>query len=188
MLALVIVGTIPLSMWGSGCSSQPLVQPDAGQSGGAPGSGGVAASGGVPGSGGVSSGGAPGSGGHLGDGGSAGSQARDASVDGPSPCCLQSEVGVAQCSLDGQELRLCTYRLAQSDTRQCAPGTAYGYIWQVQTCPNGCVTVDAGVRGTGGATGSGGSGSGGNFGSGGTFGSGGSSPTGGSPGTSGMCR
>jgi hypothetical protein len=29
VLALVIVGTIPLSTWGSGCSSQPFVQPDA---------------------------------------------------------------------------------------------------------------------------------------------------------------
>jgi hypothetical protein len=180
----MIVGTIPLSMWGSGCSSQPLVQPDAGQSGGAPGSGGVS-SGGAPGTGGVSSGGAPGTGGN---------QLRDASVDGLSPCCLQSEEGSSQCSPDGQELRYCHYWLTQGDTRQCAaPGYSYGYVWQVQTCPNGCVTVDAGVRGTGGVTG-GPTGSGGNFGtggnlaSGGAFGSGGSSPTGGYPGTSAKCQ
>lgn len=29
LLALTIAGTIPLSIWGTGCGSQSLVQPDA---------------------------------------------------------------------------------------------------------------------------------------------------------------
>ena len=185
-LALAIVGTIPLSMWGSGCSSQPLVQPDGGQSGGSPGAGGVPGTGGVLGTGGHASGGSNGTGGN---------QPHDASGDALSPCCSQSEETVSQCSPDGQEVRTCVYRLAQGATAQCSsPGYSYGYIWQAQTCPNGCVTVDGGVRGTGGAignggsTGSGGSGSGGNFGLGGTFGSGGSSSTGGYAGPSARCQ
>jgi hypothetical protein len=138
LLALTIAGTIPLSMWGSGCSSQPLVQPDAGQTGGSPGTGGLL------GSGGRSSGGSNGTG---------GSQLQDASVDDLSPCCLAAQSLTAQCTPDGKQLRQCLYTSIYPQSRECSAGTSdYAYVWEVQTCPNGCVTVDAGLAGAGGAT------------------------------------
>jgi hypothetical protein len=149
LLALVIVGTIPLSMWGSGCSSQPLVQPDAGQTGGSPGTGGVPGTGGLAGTGGL-----PGSGGHSsgGSSGTGGSQPRDASADALSLCCSESEDQTAQCSPDGKQLRQCFYNSTYPTSRQCSGGTSdYAYLWDVQTCPYGCVTVDGGLAGAGGA-------------------------------------
>jgi hypothetical protein len=157
VLALTIVGTIPLSMWGSGCSNQPLVQPDAGQSGGSPGTGGVPGSGGVPGTGGVL-----GTGGHAsgGSSGTGGRQLQDASADSSSQCCT-SLFDTAQCSPDGTQVRRCN-EVYNSD--QCLGSSGYSYIWEVQTCPDGCVQVDAGgfgalaaqCRGTGGSSGTGG--------------------------------
>jgi hypothetical protein len=185
VLALTIAGTIPLAIWGSGCDSQPLVQPDAsGQSGGSPGTGGVA------------SGGSPGSGGQIGgSGGAGGSGPRDASTDGPSPCCEGLSLAT-QCSADGRQLRTCFFSFTNATNKECSGGVAgvYAYVWSVQECANGCVEVDAGYTGTGGAPGTGGTGSGGtsglggNFGAGGSHGSGGSSPTGGYPGTSAKCQ
>ncbi len=124
-------------MWGSGCGSQPLVQPDAGQTGGTPGTGGLL------GSGGRSSGGSNGTG---------GSQLQDASVDDLSPCCLAAESLTAQCTPDGKQLRQCLYTSIYPQSRECSAGTSdYAYVWEVQTCPNGCVSVDAGQVGAGGA-------------------------------------
>jgi hypothetical protein len=164
----MIAGTIPLSIWGSGCDSQPLVQPDAGQSGGSPGTGGVS-SGGSPGSGGL-----PGSGGHIGgSGGAGGSGPRDASTDGPSPCC-EGQGLVTQCSADGHQLRTCFMSLTNASNKECSGGVAgsYAYVWSVQDCANGCVEVDAGMRGSGGTSGLGGSsGFGGSTGTGGVVGS-----------------
>ena len=170
LLALAIVGTIPLSIWGSGCGSQPLVQPDAGgQSGGAPGTGGVS-SGGSPGSGGLPGSGGRFTGGAIGTGGN--ETPRDASVDALSACCSQAEANAEECTPDGQQLKICNYHFSSSDTKQCAGGSigSYAYIWLVQDCPNGCATGS----GTGGAPGTGGtSGLGGTFGAGGSVGTGG---------------
>jgi hypothetical protein len=152
VLALVIVGTIPLSTWGSGCSSQPFVQPDAsGQSGGSPGTGGVA-SGGAPGSGGAS-----GSGGNVGgSGGAGGSGPRDASTDRPPLCCSAAERNVVECLPGGQQARSCVSRIAEADNLQCGTPGSYDYVWEVLNCPNGCGTGDGG-RGSGGTSGTGGS-------------------------------
>ena len=173
LLALTIAGSIPLSIWGTGCNSQPLVQPDAsGQSGGAPGTGGV------------SSGGSPGSGGTVGgSGGAAGSGPRDASLDGPSPCCAGQSLAT-QCSADGRQLRTCFYSFTNATNKECSGGVAgvYAYVWSVQDCANGCVPFDAGFTGTGGTTGAGGTGSGG------TSGFGGSTGTGGFVGSRFMCQ
>jgi hypothetical protein len=171
VLALVIVGTIPLSTWGSGCSSQPFVQPDAsGQSGGSPGTGGVASggsqgSGGAPGSGGNvggfggagGSGGASGSGGNVGgSGGAGGSGPRDASTDRPPLCCSAAERNVVECLPGGQQARSCVSRIAEADNLQCGTPGSYDYVWEVLNCPNGCGTGDGG-RGSGGTSGTGGS-------------------------------
>jgi hypothetical protein len=156
LLALTIAGTIPLSIWGSGCGSQPLVQPDGGQSGGSPGSGGSQATGGSPGTGGLqASGGVPGTGGLLGTGGhtsggsngTGGMPPRDASADALSACCSPSENGRVQCTPDGKQLETCS---TWGGGPQCRAASGYSYVWQVQTCPNGCVSFDAGLSGTGG--------------------------------------
>jgi hypothetical protein len=168
LLALTIAGSIPLSIWGTGCNSQPLVQPDAsGQSGGAPGSGGTAG----------------------GSGGAAGSGQRDASTDGPSPCCAGQSLAT-QCSADGRQLRTCFYSFTNATNKECSGGVAgvYAYVWSVQDCANGCVEVDAGFTGTGGTPGTGGTGSGGTSGLGGTSGFGGSTGTGGFVGGRFMCQ
>jgi hypothetical protein len=164
LLALTIAGSIPLSIWGTGCNSQPLVQPDAsGQSGGAPGSGGVPGSGGIVG----------------GSGGAAGSGPWDASTDGPSPCC-EGQSLATQCSADGRQLRTCFYSFTNASTKVCSGGVAgvYAYVWSVQDCQNGCVEIDAGLTGTGGTPGTGGTGTGGTSGLGGTSGFGGGTGTG----------
>jgi hypothetical protein len=130
VLALVIVGTIPLSMWGSGCSSQPLVQPDAGQTGGAPGTGGI------------SSGGQSG-----GSGGAGGSLPRDASTDGASLCCSAAESNVVYCLPGGKTARYCGSRIAEADNNQCGTPGSYDYVWEVLSCPNGCVADGGGTTG-----------------------------------------
>ena len=152
LLALVIAGTIPLSIWGGGCGSQPLVQPDAsGQGGGSPATGGVPGTGGLPGAGGVlGSGGVPGTGGHAsgGSNGTGGNPPRDASADAVPQCC--GSYGATQCSADGRQRRSCGYSPASP---QCTLSSGYSYVWLVQDCPNGCVVPDAGSTGTGGGTG-----------------------------------
>jgi hypothetical protein len=158
LLALTLAGTIPLTIWGTGCGSQPLVEPDAGQSGGSPGSGGAPASGGSPGTGGLEAsggfpgaGGLPGTGGHSsgGSSGAGGIEARDASADALSQCCSQSEEGMTQCTPDGKQLRQCS---RWGTVAACMASSGYSYVWQVQACPNGCVTPDGGLTGTGGTT------------------------------------
>jgi hypothetical protein len=159
LLALTIMGTIPLSIWGSGCNSQPGVQPDASglggvpATGGVPGTGGVLASGGVPGTGGLG-----GIGGHSSGGstGTAGNEPRDASADALAQCCLSSENGRVQCSADGRQRKTCG-AVYGGGMPECFMGS-YSYVWTVlEECPNGCVDPGAGGHpGTGGQPGTGG--------------------------------
>jgi hypothetical protein len=154
VLALAVLGTAPLAMWGGGCSSSlNNVQPDAsaGAGGGSGAGGGEAGTSGGAGTGGFHEG--AGAGGHSGAGGGGGACPECCPQTGDSP----------HCSSDGHEYFSCALVRIETLPSGCAcpRDGIYSYVWQAQTCGAlGCVNPGSGGFGpegcVGGASGGGG--------------------------------
>jgi len=175
MLALAVLGTAPLATWGGGCSSSmTAIHPDAsggagttgsaGAAGGTTGTGGVAGTSGVGGQSGAGVagaqaghggiGGQSGSSGGGGGGGAAGCSGADA---GCCPACCSGD-NTPYCSADGK-YNSCFLALSSTLPPGCAATCStsgiYTYVWEAQTCSNGCNGrgPDGGIGGNGGAPG-----------------------------------
>ena len=126
VLALALVGMIPLAIWTGGCESGPVVEPpsDSGPTD-------VATDGG--------------------DAASDAAKPTDAGDDALPPQCCSPDSPKQQCSADGSSLQSCIWFYAApfecKDHPEYGPGTGYGYVWMVSRCQNGCAisTVDGGT-------------------------------------------
>lgn len=128
VLALIIVGTIPLSMWAQGCTGSrpdPMVQPDGGTGGRA---GSVYDA-------------------QVNDLAGDMSTATDALGDGAATACCGPGV-LPECVAGGASVRSCmlVFGMCHAD----AGMAGYGYVWTVQNCANGCIAADAGAGGASG--------------------------------------
>ena len=121
VLALTLVGMIPLAIWSGGCETGPVVEP--------------------PGDGGPTD--------VVTDRGDATSDSgigTDADAGAPFQCCSPAESNQTRCSADGTALERCNDYFAPGPACVTSPQSGgYGYVWLVSKCPTGCAPGGSGT-------------------------------------------
>jgi hypothetical protein len=78
-------------------------------------------------------------GGAAGKGGTAGNTNGGSSAGESAGCC--SEGDSSTCTADGEALKACMLVMGSACSSTAA---LYAYVWQVQACPNGCISGSSG--------------------------------------------